>query len=471
MKRFYLSALLLFGAMATYGQIKVVDDSFKTEGPSELSQTLDIGRFYEVFPKYEPNYPVLAYWDNSRWNHNSAVGEKFYVYKESPKQYVRIDPADSTACIASMPVGYYEITGEIFTSDRLNECKEDVLTKYRISPHERESIDARMSFINSEGATINQAKKFFAKLPSGWNIEVNYNEPFFPVHICTDSAGRIFYVPAACTHQGIKQNYVNNTGKNVNYQFEPLQYVMLSFYEEAVKRLKGQQIMIYGAAYITDQISGEYVKIPPIPKGRIISTKCIDERRDYYQAEINPNYEFMQCKDIVLKEDKILAIIECAGGSFATPILNKSHLEWQVPQHGYRGPDILVPCFKENIISKQDLERAVSDFNTHQNEIRDALLKDEQAREQYLRSEAQKEELRKQERLKNLTSKYGAEFAAAIAEGKVKIGMTQEMCREAWGTPSETFTTTTASGSTRVWIYGYKTRLLFINNRLSVIQN
>lgn len=62
-------------------------------------------------------------------------------------------------------------------------------------------------------------------------------------------------------------------------------------------------------------------------------------------------------------------------------------------------------------------------------------------------------------------------MASVIAEGKIKIGMTQEMCKEAWGIPNEIYTTTTDAGSTQVWMYNYKTRLYFVDNRLSIIQN
>lgn len=116
------------------------------------------------------------------------------------------------------------------------------------------------------------------------------------------------------------------------------------------------------------------------------------------------------------------------------------------------------------IVSEQELNNVVSNFNTVQNKLRASQLKAAQKAEQAFAQY-------KQERLKNLTSKYGTEMASVIAEHKVKIGMTQEMCREAWGTPYETYTTTTAAGSTQIWIYGYKTRLYFVNNRLNIIQN
>ena len=165
---------------------------------------------------------------------------------------------------------------------------------------------------------------------------------------------------------------------------------------------------------------------------------------DYYQAEINPNVKFLQCKDIVLKEGQILAIIEYEQGNFAVQI--KDIKNWDVT---YSTPEIIVNMFRTiagmRIVSEQELNNVVSNFNTVQNKLRASQLKAAQKAEQAFAQY-------KQERLKNLTSKYGTEMASVIAEHKVKIGMTQEMCREAWGTPYQTYTTTTAAGRTQISI-------------------
>lgn len=187
MKRFYISILLLFSSMATYGQIKVVDDSYKTETAaiSEMNKPLDMEKLEEIFPKYEPRTPRLM-----PREHPNAVGEKFYVCEESEKQYVRINPTDSTVCIASMPAGYYEITGIILTSDRLNECREEAL-RYKINQNERESIIVRMS--SSNKASIANLKNKFLGLEHEWDTD-NY---LLPIWICKDSIGRLFYVSPA----------------------------------------------------------------------------------------------------------------------------------------------------------------------------------------------------------------------------------------------------------------------------------
>lgn len=435
MKRFYISILLLFYMATSYGHIKVVDDSYKTETATllELNKTLYMEMFEKLFPRYEPcTYNISDLCIN-------AVGEKFYVYEESEKQFVRINPADSTVCITSMPVGYYEITNVILTSDRLGECRDEVL-KYKINQNERTSIIDRMSF--SEPAVIDYSKLGRNNMLSELARRTDIILPFYT---CKDSNGKLFYISA--------QDFYSYLTK--------FKYIMMSFYEN-VEKLKGQKIALYNSRdYIIDYISKEPIKISINDRvGAPILIKELDF--DYYQAEINPNLQFLQCKDIVLKGGQILAIIEYEQGNFAVPIKDIKNWLYSV------SPKIIVNMFRINdwmeFVSEQELNNVVSNFNTVQNKLRASQLKAAQKAEQAFAQYTQ-------ERLKNLTSKYGAEMASVIAEHKVKIGMTQEMCREAWGTPYETYTTTTAAGSTQIWRYGYKTRLYFVNDRLNIIQN
>lgn len=414
MKRFYISILLLFYMATSYGQIKVVDDSYKTETAtiSELNKTLYMEMFEKLFPRYKPCTYNISDVDIN------AVGEKFYVYEESKKQFVRINPADSTVCITSMPVGYYEITNVILTSDRLGECRDEVL-KYKINQNERTSIIDRMSF--SDPAVISNCVG--SKLGSNNMLSelARKTDIILPFYTCKDSNGKLFYISA----------------RDINDYVTKFKYIMMSFYEN-VEKLKGQKIALYnGKDYIIDYISKEPIKISLNYRvGMPILRKQLD--LDYYQIE----YE---------------------QGNFAVPI--KDIKNWDVT---YSTPEIIVNMFRTSdgmrIVSEQELNNVVSNFNTVQNKLRASQLKAAQKAEQAFAQY-------KQERLKNLTSKYGTEMASVIAEHKVKIGITQEMCREAWGTPYETYTTTTAAGSTQIWIYGYKTRLYFVNNRLNIIQN
>lgn len=68
-----------------------------------------------------------------------------------------------------------------------------------------------------------------------------------------------------------------------------------------------------------------------------------------------------------------------------------------------------------------------------------------------------------------LIDKYGEEFGTAISENKVMVGMSEEMCRAAWGTPYDRFNKMTWWGNTSVWVYNYKTYLYFRDGKLKEI--
>ena len=67
--------------------------------------------------------------------------------------------------------------------------------------------------------------------------------------------------------------------------------------------------------------------------------------------------------------------------------------------------------------------------------------------------------------------KYGKATAELILEGKVRIGMTREMCREAWGSPEDINRSSGSWGVHEQWVYGMNSYLYFENGTLASIQN
>ncbi|MBS0646967.1 MAG: hypothetical protein JSR97_10325 [Verrucomicrobia bacterium] len=68
-------------------------------------------------------------------------------------------------------------------------------------------------------------------------------------------------------------------------------------------------------------------------------------------------------------------------------------------------------------------------------------------------------------------ARFGQKTGNLIADGKVLIGMNQEMCKLAWGVPID-INRTIIKGLTREqWVYGWGTYLYFDNGVLSAIQN
>ena len=92
------------------------------------------------------------------------------------------------------------------------------------------------------------------------------------------------------------------------------------------------------------------------------------------------------------------------------------------------------------------------------NKKRDELLKNEKEKKDF--------ENRKTEYI----SKFGQQYGELIANYKVKIGMTSEMCKYAWGLPIWTNKITSENGTIEVWHCGSGYKLYFTNNILKIIE-
>ena len=86
---------------------------------------------------------------------------------------------------------------------------------------------------------------------------------------------------------------------------------------------------------------------------------------------------------------------------------------------------------------------------------------------QYSENQRKAQEKRKAECI----SKYGQSYGELISEGKVEIGMWEEMCKDSWGDPFDSYKTTTTDGVYEDWYYGWKYRLHFVNGTLKRIEN
>lgn len=89
-----------------------------------------------------------------------------------------------------------------------------------------------------------------------------------------------------------------------------------------------------------------------------------------------------------------------------------------------------------------------------------------------------KDDLEKQEsrkiaeekaRVDGYVKKYGAEYGKLVAKNQVKIGMTKQMCEDAWGTTFDKKRFTDSAEEKEIWRYVGKGRLIFVNGILTNI--
>lgn len=91
--------------------------------------------------------------------------------------------------------------------------------------------------------------------------------------------------------------------------------------------------------------------------------------------------------------------------------------------------------------------------------------------EEKYRLEAQKKRIEEEQKLKKvkaerkvaLTKKYGSSAATRILEGKIWIGMTEQMLLESWGRPDDINTTVTRYGTSKQFVYGLR-RYVYVKN-------
>jgi|SRR5690554_2826740 len=129
----------------------------------------------------------------------------------------------------------------------------------------------------------------------------------------------------------------------------------------------------------------------------------------------------------------------------------------------------------ETILTEQLIRKYGMHFveeNKYLRQKAEKELKKEQLIAKKKKEQLLKEENERNEKVKHqeeCVSKFGKTNGELIAQGKVKVGMTKEMCKVAWGTPYWTDKITTEHTVREDWYYGYGLSLHFENDKLKII--
>ncbi len=78
-------------------------------------------------------------------------------------------------------------------------------------------------------------------------------------------------------------------------------------------------------------------------------------------------------------------------------------------------------------------------------------------------------QIQQKQHLAYCIKKYGAKRGKEIASGDVSLGMTKDMCREAWGEPKDINQKISKGKTIETWHYSYRNYLIFENNSLITI--
>jgi len=164
-------------------------------------------------------------------------------------------------------------------------------------------------------------------------------------------------------------------------------------------------------------------------------------------------------------------IIEFEGQQFSvkdTPKLPYSGPSYQIY---YKSKEV-----KERgveLVLKSDIEKYIAEYNNKEQErqLSEEARQQRRVKERAASAAAYKKEWaeRTAKRKQELLAKYPADIVEKILNHKVQIGMTMEMCREAWGYPYGGKTSVTNSlGTAETWFYG-SSSLTFVNGKLRSI--
>lgn len=118
---------------------------------------------------------------------------------------------------------------------------------------------------------------------------------------------------------------------------------------------------------------------------------------------------------------------------------------------------------KERLLAEAKIqqEKERLEFERRQNEERERLLAE-------TKKQQEKERLEFEKMIKN---KYGEYYGNLIIKQQVVIGMSDEMCRYAWGEPLRINTTIVEGLKSEQWVYSLYSYLYFDNGILTAIQN
>jgi hypothetical protein len=274
------------------------------------------------------------------------------------------------------------------------------------------------------------------------------------------------------SHDGYYSSIIGFYNSVIGYSGD---IILLRFYNEALSFV-GKEVIVTdnGFSWNWDdgwQMMSKYIEFFRDP----ISNTLIKIEDDVFKV-----------KDIVMKDDDFYAIIEGEKtGSFALTlsfIINVKDRREARSDYSDKAPDIddnyqnlgAVPClfckkgdeYKQYIvIIKKDDVRLLDQRAEMAEAQREKIWKQNEIKEK--QEKAKKENEHKQQ----MITKYGSQFGTFVAKQQVAIGMSKEMCRDAWGKPMNTYRTTTKYGQSEVWCYNYKTRVYLYNGKVVQIDD
>lgn len=283
-------------------------------------------------------------------------------------------------------------------------------------------------------------------------------------------------------------------GRESKYYFgdiNDISHISLEFYNQLCADMKGKEVLlILSKDFFEDAITGNILKNPGLtsPESNYYKDKhwmreIVGEEHGQYKVSF-PELPYVKCIDIMVHEGCIYGLFQhndarfyIGIGGFHTgdPVRNPDYgTAYLEKMYSNSYCYYKTPCYSYgdiNFFPKAFIEETRQQIDTTLKEWIAADKLGEQERKEKRKKEEEEYEKEKQRYRAELIALYGETYGNLIADRKVTIGMTEEMCREAWGRPHDKYNTTTTWGTSSVWVYNYKTSLYFYDGVLKQIEN
>ena len=503
----------------------------KPEELNHLFTPLDSIKFHTNDPKFKWSDNIVGY--KVFYTGNEGYGfrpmDLAFYRLTGPKKiiknrlYLCENLADSTICFKNLPVDYYEVVGIIRYKEQASKYIErfNQLELIKNPDLLNRDKDILSKFIQYMQARLISISDFEREVKLYNRIPKSYTNLFYVIQSSTSP--EIYYMPKS-EYKGVVEGRwlsINEADRIKQFKGEKAYldiitdlcycfgdvwgqygaFISIPYYDLIVNTLKGQNVSIWllGNAF-EDYVTN--VLIDNVFKDNF-NPRRIDLHGHLYKDDFSIS-AIAKCVDIFVHDDfQICGLFEVNGSKFTLPIGDVSeeyisslvipndhyfttyytasyyfpffYLDKSTDTYSYDGYIIAENTIKDidYLFNEAELEnaqkQAQAEAERKRIEAERAKLRaEEKARHQkWLKEEAE----RKAQWQAEMIREYGEKYGNAIIEGKVMLGMSQQMCQEAWGRPIDKYNTFTPTTSKSTWLYNYKTFLHFVDGKLVKIEN
>ena len=372
----------------------------------------------------------------------------------------------------TIPRGQYVVTAVLFGDDLRKEMKSFLNNGYKIDKVEY-TRNEQLDFLQMLGERYTPLSEIKEKI-----VEAKINKIKYNFTVSSSYGLRIESIDKTSTYYLSVDSYEYHASDLILTSFVPIKY--LDYIKKEL--LNKTVLMSYRYDFVFD-VSSTYKKF----KDAITGGTVFQQDTLFY------------CSDVVInKTNDVCCILEGKNtGKFAVKVTGKyddlnnsqgislykreSPLKKSIWHRYYTSEDVLdsrlawIKLFvvrgetydkhiDRYIVKVDDLEKCVKDTE-HINALK--AMKKSQEQKDYQNEIAKREAQNKQD----MIEKYGQDKGSLIAKHTIALGMTPEMCMDAWGRPLSISNMIDSSGQYTEWKYNFKTVIYFKDGKVVRILN